>query len=232
MTSIRQQLTRKLVVALLLLFAGGLAIVYLAVRTALLTEFDDALRAKAQAVSTVTTWNGAEANVDFSDQFMRGFDDKVATDFFEMWQRDGKVIERSESLGQHDLPRDVGSLREPHFTDLRLPTLAAGRAVGFRFAPQADEDFANQAAAPEVDLVVASDRQALDQTLSVLLAVIVVCGLALLAVTVAVIPRVLKTELRPWIDWANKPRKSTPNHSAIVSRPMNFRPSWCPLPPD
>lgn len=197
MTSIRQRLTRKLVVAILLSFGGGLAIVYFAVRTALLTEFDDALRAKAQAVSTVTTWNGAEANVDFSDKFMRGFDDKVATDFFELWQRDGKVIERSESLGPRDLPRDVGSLPEPHFSDLRLPTGAAGRAVGFSFAPQADEDFDSQAAPPELDLVVASDRQALDQTLSVLLAVIVACGLALIAVTVAVIPRVLKTELRP-----------------------------------
>src|SRR6266481_1968313 len=105
MKTIRAQLTRKLLLGFTLLLALGGFGVYLWTRAALLKEFDAELRAKALAITTLTWQKDDRVDVDFSDRFMRGFDDRVATDFFQMWTTNGTSLERSESVGQAALPR-------------------------------------------------------------------------------------------------------------------------------
>lgn len=197
MKSIRQQLTRKLLLGFaLLLGLGGLGI-YFATRAALLREFDDALRSKAQAITTLTRDNGGEIEVDFSDRFMRGFDEDVATDFFQMWDTNGSIVERSESLEGSSLPRRFGTFKEPAFWDLKLPSGFAGRAVGFTFAPQVGEDEDEKSSTSTVVLVVASDRRELDRMLAALALALGASGLFLLAMTALTVPPVLRRELAP-----------------------------------
>jgi len=194
-TTIRQRLTRKLGLTIgLLIAAGGLA-VYLCARTALQGQFDAGLRAKAQALSTLTEQKAGKVEIDFSDENMRSFE-MGGRDFFELRLVDGTTVERSRSLGDTSLPVEHGTPEAPVFWNLALPGGQSGRAVGMKFRPNLDG--APQATTPaDAILVVASDRGQLDRTLATLQLVLIGCGLVLLVATAWVVPRVMRHELRP-----------------------------------
>jgi two-component system sensor histidine kinase QseC len=198
MKTIRRQLTRKLLFGFALLIGvGGLGI-YFWTRAALQKEFDAELQAKAMAITTLTGEEDGSVEVNFSDRFMRGFDDRVATDFFEMWFTNGAVLERSESLARKSLPHRSGTLKKPQFWNLLLPTGFPGRAVGFNFSPRREEHGDHSVtAANQITLVVASDRRDLDHTLATLALVLGASGLLLLSATVLLVPPVLRAELAP-----------------------------------
>lgn len=198
MKTIRQQLTRKLLSGFALLLGLGGAGIYISTRAALLEEFDDALRAKAMAITSLTKHEKNQIEVEVPGRLMRGFDERVAKDFFEIWDANLVPLERSESLGESNLPCRFGPFKDPEFWNLRLPSGFAGRAVGFVFAPEKDEDEkGDTAVSGAVQLVVASDRRELDETLATLALVLAGSGLLLLMVTGLVVPRVLGRELFP-----------------------------------
>ncbi|HKB88997.1 MAG TPA: ATP-binding protein [Opitutaceae bacterium] len=197
MTSIRNRLTRKLLLALFLLLWSGLAMVYVAVRTALVGEFDGTLRAKAMAISTVIELTRDRIKVEFTNKFLQGFDDRVATDFFEIWRPDGTVVERSESLGNSDLPLRVGTLAAPRYSRTKLPNDLPVRTIGFVFTPNVSHTVPPDMVIPDLRLVVGVDRRPLDNTLHNLQLIIFFCGVFLLVATVVVLAKILKTELRP-----------------------------------
>ena len=57
------------------LLCAGLTVSYILVRQELVDGFDRALLAKAQAISTLVMLDGEKVSLNFSDKFMRGFDD-------------------------------------------------------------------------------------------------------------------------------------------------------------
>ena len=196
MKTIRRQLTRKLLLTVgLLIGAGGLG-VYFCARTALLAQFDNALRAKAQAITTLTEQKGRRLEIDFSDEHMRGFE-AGGHDFFELWQADEKPVERSRSLRDAHLPLRHGTLEAPLAWNFALPSGQPCRAVGMKFRPQNADDQTQAAGPAEGILVVASLRRDLDRTLAILQLVLAGGGLLLLAATALVVPRVLRRELAP-----------------------------------
>jgi len=196
MKTIRRQLTRNLLVTLgLLIGAGGLG-VYLCARTALVAQFDAALRAKAEAITTLTEQNGGRVEIEFSDERMRGFD-AGGDDFFELWQADEQPVERSRSLRDTHLPLRHGTLEAPISWNFTLPDGQPSRAVGLKFRPQYADDQKQDATSVEAILVVASLRHDLDRTLSTLQLTLAGIGLVLLVATALVVPRVLRRELKP-----------------------------------
>ena len=196
MKTIRRQLTHKLLLTVgLLLVAGGVT-VYLCARAALEAQFDAALRARAQAISTLTEQKRGRLEIEFADELMRGFDLR-GSDFFELWQAGGQPVERSRSLGDAHLPLRHGDPGTPLYWDLTLPDGRRGRAIGIKFQPQNSEDQAKNAAPVEAILAVASLRRELDRTLATLQLVLAGTGLLLLAATALVVPRVLRHELQP-----------------------------------
>lgn len=197
MISIRRRLTRDLLSAVLLLLGGGLTALYFAARDAATDEFDTALEAKAHAISTLTILENGRVRVTFNDRFMPGFEERKPRDFFQLWDAKGGEVARSESL-EHDgqLPHRTGSLQRPAQWNLTLPNGRPGRAIGFSFRPKgapargSGED-------TDLRLVVASDREHLDETLWQLLGLCAGLGVLLVAVTLWVIPRVLRRGLQP-----------------------------------
>jgi len=136
MRTIRRQLTWKLLLAFTLpLVLGGIA-VFLITRAALLEEFDAALRARAQAIVSVTTQKGERVDIDVTDSFMRESDEEDAPGFFQMWRMDGTILKRSASAPLSGLPSRFGTLDRPKFWNLTLPSGTSGRAIGLKFTPQ------------------------------------------------------------------------------------------------
>lgn len=195
MTTIAQQLTRKLLLAVGLLIAAGGVAVYLWARAALQHQFDAALSAKAHAITTLTEQKANRMKIDWSDEHQRGFE-PGGSDFFELWSSDGKTVERSRSLRQAHLPLRHGTLETPAFWNVTLPKAGSARAVGIKFRPHPD-DLPKGVAPSDAILVVASVRRELDRTLATLQLVLAGCGLLLLASTALVVPRVLRRELAP-----------------------------------
>ena len=193
--SIRRQLTRELLVVALALLGGGLLALYFAARHAVMEQFDEALQAKALAVSTMTLPSPDGVKVLFSDRFMRGFDDRTPRDYFQLWDANGRTLSRSESLIRGELPPLTGPLESPRRWNLTLPSGRPGRAVGFTFRPRDPAD--PKHLEPELQLVIASDRQALDDTLQGLLWLAAACAVLLAGATLWLVPRVLRRGLQP-----------------------------------
>jgi two-component system sensor histidine kinase QseC len=196
MNTIRRQLTRKLLVSIgLILVAGGFG-VYLCARAALVAQLDAALRARAQAITTLTEQQGGRLEIEFSDEHMRGFE-AGGPDYFELWQSTDQPVERSRSLGDAHLPLRHGTLEAPLAWNLVLPNGQPGRAVGLKFNPQRSDENENAAAPLEAILVVATTRADLDRALAALRLILAGSGLLILTVTGLVVPRVLRRELTP-----------------------------------
>lgn len=197
MISIRQRLVRKLLGTVLLILIGGLAALYFGAREVATDQFDRTVHAKALAISTLTFQTGDGFRFEFTDRFMRGFDDRKPTDYFQLWELNGREIARSESLPPRaSLPRRVGKINRPADWNLTLPNGRPGRAIGFTFKPTAADPRA-RGPERELQLVVASDREELDETLWRLLALSGGWGLLLIGATLWAIPRVLRSGLQP-----------------------------------
>jgi len=197
MRTIRRQLTWKLLLAFALpLVFGGIA-VFLSTRAALLEQFDTTLRTKALAIVAVTRQKGERVNVEVTDSLMRESDEEDAPGFFQMWRADGTTLKRSASAPPSGLPSVFGTPDRPKFWNLTLPSGSAGRAIGFKFAPRMFREEYSSSAPGEIILVVASDRNELNETLTALAFALLGCGVGLLALTVFVVPRLLRRELAP-----------------------------------
>jgi two-component system sensor histidine kinase QseC len=185
-----------------LLTGCGFVGAYVTMRSALLRNFDETLRAKTQLISTLTEVNAGRVELDFSDRSSDSFERDIGIDFFEIWRHDGTLVLRGPSLGDRDLPRATGSLSSPRTTELNVHGRRL-RAMGITFVPSI-EDKKGLSSGMEVDLVVASDRAELDRTLDILGWVLGGCCGLLVVGTRIIIPRLLQRGLSPLDRLANE----------------------------
>ncbi len=198
MRSIRRQLTLGILLSLGLLL-GGLGFgIYWAIRDSIYDQFDEALRVKALFIVTSTQQRNNQIRVDFSDGYLREFDYDIATDFFQVYDGEGKSLTRSDSLSGRDLPLRAGSLKTPLYWDLDLPTGEPGRAIGIEFSPNLQNRRGVRKEDPLIArVVVASDRSHLDVLVGRLKMTLLAAGGAMVLVIGLVVPRVLARGLRP-----------------------------------
>ncbi|MDB6127152.1 MAG: hypothetical protein JWM35_1048, partial [Verrucomicrobia bacterium] len=221
MKSIRRELTITLLTVFVALQGAGLLVLFLVARNGTIAEFDDALRAKALAVSTLVVEGPeglrtdmaafflnvgdvvdnaplpVETNPDSYLRFLKEFHRHGRRNYFEVWDAGGRPIARSDALHQANLPLRIYQSDQPLVWDLVIGH-EPSRAVGFIFRPQvAGGDETNARSSHEVQLVVAAEREALDEKLLRLELLTAACGVALLGATLWVMPRVLRKGLLP-----------------------------------
>ena len=197
MNSLRRQLTRELIAVLALLLGAGLLAIYAVMWQQLNHAFNAALEARALGVSALIEQENGAVQVDFSEKLLRGFNLEKARRYFELRDIHGALIARSPSLQDNRMVPPPGPATEtPVYWDLELPNGRDGRAVRFLFRPKsASEHPASIPAA--VELLVAVDREDLDETLGGLFAAVAGCGALLLGAVFLVVPRVLRHGLAP-----------------------------------
>ncbi len=194
MISIRARLTRQLVVVLLILEAAGGTALYFAAQDPVYDAFDEALNARAEAVSTLTTVTTGGVRVAIPETFFKGVDGHKPRDFFEIWDAAGRVLARSDSLEGGDLPRRTGLAGNPGYWELTLPDGHPARAEGFVFQPPA---VPGGVLPPPLTLVVASRISHIAEDLWEVVWITVGTALVIFAATLLVVPRVLRRGLRP-----------------------------------
>ena len=164
--------------ALLLVFAIGIDALFV---HHLRTEFDRALLAKAQSLSTLLEQDEDGVDFDFTPETMPEFAAGPAAEYFELWLASWPRAQRAVALGATDLPRFADPAPAPRYRDVVLPDGRAGRAVQLDFLARLDpKEHLDPARIkrPLATLVTARDRSALERLVGGLRA-----GLALLVLT-------------------------------------------------
>lgn len=216
MNSIRRLLTRRLLAGAFLIAVCGGMVTFLVVRLNLTRHFDDALLAKARTLHALTEQE-EDGGVELEKVDMRsvGFGPDETNHYFEISLADGRIVARSPSLHEADLPYPENLAAAPVFTNVVLPRGMPGRAVAFAFAANAMELKRPPAVPARARLVVASSRQSLDDTLGTMLATLgFSAGLLMLSV-VLLVPWVLGRTLRPLDTLADQAARITADSLAI-----------------
>ena len=204
MNSLRRQLILGLLFAFLVLLSSGGSFVYWSVRRSLYNQFDASLRLKALIIVRDTQISKGQVRVYFSDRFLREFDKEMSTDFFQVFNADGKAVARSDSLQNWNLPSSLhGTVADPVLWNLTLPNGEPGRAVGILFQPPRPTKAGATPDPPQdVVVVVATNRRPLAETIVELRNVLLACGGTLILLTGLIVPWVLRRSLRPLNDLA------------------------------
>jgi len=206
-TTIRRQLTRKLLASFAVPLVAGGAITYALIREEMTEQLDAALNAQAEAVAAATQLTpdgGLEVNAsarvmqEFAERAPGGGDenrDEDGPSAFQIRRVDGTPVARSASLAAADLPTKPTGSEESRFWNLTLPSGAAGRAVTFRFRP--GQAAGANTGSEELVMVAAHDRRGLDQALGSVALLLAGCGALLVGATFVVVPRVVRREFVP-----------------------------------
>jgi two-component system sensor histidine kinase QseC len=223
MSTIRQRLTQRLLLGWSLLLLLGGVVAYGIASAALTHQFDDALYAKALALTSAVEEEHGRIIVESSDQFIREFEATNRMAFFQVWHPNGISITNSPSLNGLTLPLRYGPAESPAFWNLRFADGLATRAVGLRFKPPSDESRQHQSET-EAIAVVAVNRCELDASLRTLGLVLGASGLLVIALTAITVPWLLRRELAPLNRLADQAQQITP--SSLTERfPMDGLPA-------
>ncbi|MDJ0837792.1 MAG: histidine kinase dimerization/phospho-acceptor domain-containing protein [Acidobacteriota bacterium] len=138
--SIRGALTRDLI------FWSGLNILLIgflltgALEKILLHQlFDEELEKRAQALVTLTKEFDEGIELDYAGEFMPEFESPEGPEYFEVWLPNGTLLERSESLGDRELPVAHGFTPEPVYRDIHLEGAGLCRLVRLSFLAQKED---------------------------------------------------------------------------------------------
>ena len=62
------------------------------------TQFNNTLESKAWSLATLIDQENGMVEFDFADEMMPEFEPSENSEYFELWQGNGKILERSHSL--------------------------------------------------------------------------------------------------------------------------------------
>jgi len=201
-TSLRVRLGLPMVGVLALVLAAFSLGIHALIARALWRQLDERLAGDAAAVAGMAEQDPGEGpELEFEP--LPDFDPGPAPAYYQLWLDDGRVLGRSPSLGDRDLPRAPGGANQPR--DLRLPDGRPGRAVQARLPLRAEDTTAGDrvaGAANGVTVVVARATETVAATLAALRRWLAALALVTLAAGSAVILAALARALRPVRDYA------------------------------
>ena len=188
MTSIRTRLLAAAAIGVSLVFLVSGALVLLLTRSSLHDQFDDALIARAHALSALVEQEGEQIDVELDSEGTPG--DPA---FFEVW--DGEtVLVRSTSLRGHDLARPSGDLV---IEDVDLPDGSTGRQVTLHFIPRVDPKHPLVGPGKHVTLAIARATSEVSDAVARVAQVLIGVGLLGTLLCLAILAGVVRFGLSP-----------------------------------
>ena len=140
MRSLQRTLTVSTTVAMAVVLCVMVALICLAVRSALVRQFDRSLLETARVLAASVEQERRALDLGFEDVDMREFAEADGPSYLELWLPDGSVLCRSPSLGGGDLERFGGSPESPVCRWAALPNGRPGRMIGLSFMPRREDE--------------------------------------------------------------------------------------------
>jgi signal transduction histidine kinase len=195
--SIRARLLLGVIGGMAILLAASALVVYAVMYRSLLDGYDEVLASTARTICGSIEQDGEQIKLEIDEHEMPEFFRTGRPDYFQLWQEDGKTVERSPSLQGTDLVQFEGPLDVHVFRPIRLPDGRMGRAVGLLFFPKIDDEVQVRIQPRRARLVVARETASLDSIIRFLRFVLVATtgGTVVLALLVGAI--VVRQGLRP-----------------------------------
>ena len=220
MRSISKTITLTTIIWVGLILAIGQVVVDVVVSKWLTDQFDAAMESRARALVTLTKFDGTEVELDFADEFMPEFEAAVEPQYFELFQGDSTLLERSNSFDGHPESRFRDQPDEVVITDLRLPDGRMGRQIAIKFIVQIDnedEELEDLLEAqiplkdrPRAIVRFSRERESLDSTRQRFHLLIIGITLAILLAVVISVPRLTRTGLKPLLRMKDEISQITP----------------------
>jgi signal transduction histidine kinase len=185
--SIRLRALLGAVVTAWMIFAVLAVVDFRTIRDLLVYHFDDELRTHAGTLVSLVRLDGDRLIFQVEEQVLPFYRNSPKAEYFEVWDGSGRVMRRSESLGDRDLPAEWGTPEVPRIGDLQLPDGRPGRGIGVRFVQGAHT----------ICIGVAEPRQPLDDALAALVVSSAWTAAGLGIALAALLWFVLRTGLRP-----------------------------------
>ncbi len=190
MTSVRRRTALLVAASMTALLVVGGAALFVVLRHALTAQFDEALAARADAMRSLTHFDGVKVEMDFAREAIPRFAAPQGgrgeeVEYFVAWVRESehstwRILERSGSLAGRDWPAVENLPSGVHNVTLPGEGARAGRAIMDEFtAPwEGDEERAAnpQSLPPRVGVLVAASRAPLDRALAAVAWSIAVVG--------------------------------------------------------
>ncbi len=203
MKSIQGKLLFQLIVGLFVMYGVVGFIFYHVVAHFLLNQFDEDLVTWVDTISEMSDFEDEETDFHFHDTAfdIQPFQNDIK--YYQVWNKDGKIIARSLSLKEADLPLVKADLREHKFIDLELPQEIKVRAVAFSYIncrPIFEEEPFNifpKENCNRLFIVLAASRERVDDMLGITLIFLAGTGVLLSVSSVFIVRGVVVSGLFP-----------------------------------
>jgi len=163
-----------------------------------LDQFDETLRAKANAISSGTELHGKHISVEISEDSMREYDEKCSGGILSALARRRLHRPQIKITGRWRPAASRRDSQAPEILESGPPfKFSRPRHRLYIFTALRREGEGATIEPVEMSIVLASDRRELDETLAVLAVVLLGCGALLLVATGLIVPRVLGRGLAP-----------------------------------
>ncbi|MEK6674538.1 MAG: ATP-binding protein [Planctomycetota bacterium] len=180
----------------LVLLVAGIGL-HAMVRAALFQEFDNALRDKATTLAALIEQDGDRIELEFTEADMAEFTRSDRPQYFQVWLRDGTVVERSHSLGQANLLSAEVVMSDAAIREVKLRDGRRGRVVTVLLAPRLSDETSPDAVAKSLTFALARDVADVEATLAKLMLVLVLVGVLATVTSLGVLRWVVRIGLKP-----------------------------------
>ena len=198
MISIRQRLTRSLLLVLTVLFGAGLASICLLVRDELIEGFDRALVSDAEALSALVHFEQGQVMLNLSEKLTADFAE--SGEYVELWGEDGALLQHSPSLGETRLIDRIKDFKRRRPRPMVFPDGQRGRALVMPVTIEEREADAvssrgHESRSARLRLVVAERTRELDNDVNEVLSITGIGAILLITLTALIVPWVVRRGL-------------------------------------
>ncbi len=201
MRSLRARLLAGIIGGMALLLTVFSLLIYGAIRSALVEQFDASLASVAQILAASVERDKDEIDLELDVQKMPEFQNTRHPTRYQIWRSDGTVAAKSPLLGTCDLSRVAGALNAPVFAASKNEAGQPQRMVGLTFVPRiasSDEQDSRQPANVQpLTLAVARDAEELYEQLRFLYWLLLIASGAVITLSFVIAAVIVRNGLRP-----------------------------------
>lgn len=198
MSSLRRRLLVGLGLGLGLALALVGVLVYRLEHSSLYAGLDRAIDARTRGLAVLVEQEREGIENDIGRSRQPELARAVRPQYFELWYDDGRVLERSQSLGARDLRPATVPVGGVRITDVTLPDGQPGRQATYRFLPRLDPDDPALAVTPRpMVLAFAQDTLDVEASLTRMRTVLGIAVALAMLLVLGLLVVVLELGLRP-----------------------------------
>lgn len=199
--SLRTRLLTAIIGGMILLLTVFSLLIYVAIRSALVKQFDASLSSVARMLAASVELDNDKIELEFEAQQMTEFQNAEHPTYYELWGPNDIVAAKSPSLGSDDLSPLEGSFNAPAIGMSRDKNGQPLRTIGLKFMPRTadsdDEGYLQPINEQALTLVVARDASDLHGQLQLLRWLLLIASAAVIALSFLIAAIIVRQGLRP-----------------------------------